>query len=92
MNFAIAPLTAEEKKFNGIKFIIAAIIMGHMQSPSLRTKVDYDVFANDATEQGKLYTMKKRNKEERIKHYGKDANKFLNIPSKQLSKSLHFTF
>jgi len=55
-------------------------------------KVDYSVFEKSKEEKEKTLNMKWANLEERQRHYGKDANKHLNIPSRQLSEPIHLTF
>jgi len=73
--------------------IVPCIKAGHMAAPALTMNVDYSVFEHsDPVELGKLITMKRKNKEERKKEYGKDANKHLNIKSRSIGESLHFTF
>jgi hypothetical protein len=70
------------------------IISHEINDPKVYRKdpIDYSVFKQSKKEKEKLATMKLQNKLERIAYYGKDANKYLNIPSRQLTGTLRFTF
>ena len=72
--------------------IIPAIKYGHMAAPALTQDIDYSTFEKTPQEQGKLFTMKRKHKQELKKHYGSKANKHLNIPSKSLPETIRFTF
>ena len=72
--------------------VIPSIKEGHMAAPALTMNVDYSTFEHSPLEAGKLHTMKRKNREERKKEYGPDANKYLNIQARSIGDSLHFTF
>ena len=81
-------LDASEKK----KGIVPAIQFGHMAAPAILHRADYSTFEHSPEEAGKLLTLKKKNREERKREFGKNANKHLNSSLRSIGEKLHFTF
>lgn len=54
--------------------------------------IDYSTFKKSKEEKEKTLTMKWANLDERQHWYGKDANKYLNVPSRQLSEPIKLRF
>ena len=61
------------------------VIMREINHPRFRMVIDYKCFKHSKEEKAQIATMKLQNREERKKHYGKDANKYLNIPSRSIN-------
>jgi hypothetical protein len=56
---------------------------------SFKFEIDYSVFKKTEEEKEKLWNLKESNRRERVKFYGKDAHKYLNIPSRSIPEPIH---
>lgn len=65
-----------------------SIKCGHMAAPSLIVETDYSTFEKTPQERGELWAAKRNHRKALKKAYGKDANKYLNIPEKTLSEPI----